>query len=218
MATQIVDKLELVQIEIGDGVADFLAARTLDCALQPLLELATILQPGKRIVLSLIRKGVGKLSIPADVMHAQHHTQHLAGGGCDRRYASVERVFMAGGGHHGRVIGQEQRASFNQYLLDGDFQRFAGVVVDEPHNLAERLPCGGQRTDARESLRHGVQVNNLSVSVRDDRRLTREFEHHLRGIAQMITLKARQIRGPACRGVLANGDVANTLKDFFHVP
>ncbi len=182
MARGVVDDLELIQIQVAQGVLRTVALAAFQSSFQSFVKLAPVAQSGQWIVTRLVSDLANHAARFGHVIEHQHHTQNFSvtvanGGG-----GILNRVLLTGTADEHRLIDEGDDALLLQTKLHRILRRLTAGFDNRPENRAYWLSPGFLQTPLGELLRHRIQVFDGSFAVGGDHRVTDGVQRDLRAV------------------------------------
>ena len=179
VAAGVVDHLELVEVEIEEGVLAPVLGGGVEAVLEALLELAAVDQAGERVVAGEI----DHLALHAAELGDVLEHQDAAGGAplavLDRRDGVADGELPAVAPHQHRVAGVLDHPPLGEAALDGVGERLAGPLVDDVEDAGHRLAAGLVGAPAGQPLGDRVEVVDEAGGVGADDAVADRGEGHL---------------------------------------
>src|SRR5690606_28002269 len=180
VAERVVDDLELVEVEVQERVAQPFLVGAVEGRDEPVLELATIDEAGQRVVRSLVGKLPEQARLAADVVEHHHRADDVADTVADRGGGILDRHLVPGLVDEHGVLGQRDHAALPQAAEHGVLHRRARVLVDDHHDLVDRLAARIADFEAREVLGDRVDVIDTAFRIGGDDAVTDGLKRYLR--------------------------------------
>ena len=178
MAAGIVDHLELVQVDIEQGVPLVFVHRRFEQAVQAVFELAAVGQAGEGVVGGLPGQLAGHLPGRGDVMKHQHHANDPALAVTDRRGRVIDADLPAIARDQHGMVGQADHRVVAQADIDRIDGLLAGVFIDDAEHLVQGLSPGLLRRPAGQYLGHRVEIVDDAGGIGGDHRVADGMQGH----------------------------------------
>lgn len=178
MACRIVDHLELIEIDIKQGISGFVTCRELNNVFELLFEVMPVIEAGEGIMLRQVFQLPTRQLVTGDITKHQHHTMHHAAAITDRRGRILNHIFRTISGYQGRVIGQPDNVSLRQTTCNRTHSRLAGHFIYDIKYLVDGFTAGNRYAPAGQGLRNRIKIFHFPGITGGDHGITDTVQGH----------------------------------------
>ena len=166
MPAGVVDELELVEVDIEQRVACAVAPCGLHGLMQPVVEFATVDEPGERIVTRLVGERALQAAFLGDVVKHDHRTDDLADAIANRRGRILDRQRLAVAAREHALFARAHLFAGTQSDEQRILERRPRRLVNDAEHIADGTPACFVDRPARENARNRVQVVDAAGCIR----------------------------------------------------
>ncbi len=182
VAAGVVHDLELVEVDVEQGMRGPVRPRTVDGLRQALVEGAAIEQSREAVVVGLMAELALQLGALADVAQHDDRAGHPTEAVADGRGAVLDRHGVATAAEDLQLRLPEGRHRVGHERIRGPGQRQFGARLDQPHHLADVAADDLAPVDAQQLHRLGVRELDHALRVRRQHRVGNRGERDLRAL------------------------------------
>ncbi|KFB72423.1 MAG: hypothetical protein AW09_002394 [Candidatus Accumulibacter phosphatis] len=179
MTGRVIDDLELIQVEITEGMMGAVLFGTGECTVQPFFELTPVNQPGEGVVRRFMSDLPGQLARLGDVAEHQHGAEYLSRGSTDRRGRILDRIFLPGSTEQTGMVRQPDDAAFLDTASYRVRYELAGLFVGNAEYPRQGLTSGFFHRPAGQFFGNRVEILDHAVGVGSDHRIANRVQGDL---------------------------------------
>jgi hypothetical protein len=165
MAAGVVDDLELVEVQVAEGVVGAAGAGLLQGALEVPIECLAVEQAGQLVVSGLVGELEAEQAPVAHVLEDDHGAHDAAVQVADRGAGALDGVAAAVAALQGETLGQPEVDPFLETAMDQGVHGLAARLVGQAEDLGQRPGQGLGLAPAGELLSHRVHVLDVPIGV-----------------------------------------------------
>ncbi len=179
MTAGVVDHLELVEIEVAQGVGRLARLGALQRPFQARLEFRPVDKAGEDVVTGVVGEPAVQFARLADIVEHEDRAGHVAAVVPDRCRGALDVDLVA-------VAADEQRRAYRldrARAADGDcervFERLAGLLVEAAEHLVDLAPGGLLELPSGQLLGHRIEVLDVALGIGGDHAVADRLQRDL---------------------------------------